>query len=119
MNNATTLFPIVERCIVQVAVGGILQAGYRIAVYRLSSYEVDATNDAAVVLTAAERCTACDLHVFERTDAGDGWKRIGFVKLKFGTESWGVIEDHSISLAPALTNADALTKHLKKSSTEG
>lgn len=118
MNNAATLFPI-ERCIVQVAVSDIIQAGYRIAVYRLSSYEVEATNDAAVVLTVAQRCTACDLHVFERTDTVDGWRRIGFVKLKFGAERWGVIEDHSISLAPALTNADALTKHLKKGVSKG
>lgn len=118
MNNATTLFPI-ERRIVQVAVGDILHAGYRIGVYRLTGYEVEATNDAAVVLTAAQRRTECDLHVFERTDAGDGWKRIGFVKLTFGNEGWDVIEDHSISLAPALTNADALAKSLKKSSLKG
>lgn len=118
MNNVTTIFPI-ERRIVQVAVGDILQAGYRIGVYRLTGYEVEATNDAAVVLTAAQRRTACDLHVFEQTDAGGGWKRIGFVKLTFGNEGWNVIEDHSISLAPALTNADALAKHLKNSGIEG
>lgn len=105
----------IEKRIVAAAVKGLLAAGYHVGVDNGGdSLEVSPTTDQRTILEGLGHCDVEHLRAYTLTGLPPSPLLKGSVCLIYGEEGYDVMADYSLSLEPALAEANALADNLEE-----
>ena len=103
----------IERRIVRKVAEGLIAAGYAVTVdYGMDEPAIEASTSIKAIMAEVQACDEEWLIAMKADESGQ-MKRAGMVFFVYGNDGWDVINDYSVSLEPALKEAEALANRLE------
>ena len=96
----------IEKEIAQAAASGLINAGFKVAVFDGEEITLKPTTHVESILEAM--FTSDEDYMF--VHSSDTGERVGFVRFIYGNDGWDVINDYSVCLEQALAQADKLAE---------
>lgn len=94
----------IERCIIQAAIHGLLEAGYYVSVHDGEETAVNKSRNADTIF--GETGATDEDYLIAYTRENEKWQRVGMVWLVHGN-GYDVVCDYSVALESALSAANA------------